>query len=152
MKPTPRVVIDIIATVIYIICANPLITGLAIHEWLSLGIVVIFIVHIAINGDTIVATIKRKATSGTAALLNLLLDVALTVCFIVVTVSGILISNHILPTFGLYAQGYWIWMPIHAVSAKVLLALLIVHVAAHIKWILALLSRKKDGSLAASNR
>jgi hypothetical protein len=145
MKPTLKVAIDIIASVVYIICANPLVTGLAIHEWLSLGIVVVFIVHVAVNFDLVLSVFRAQRANAVRPYidkLNLALNVALIICFMVVTVSGIMISNHILPTFGLYAQGYWLWMPVHTISAKVFLALLILHIALHIKWFLSLLPRK----------
>ena len=35
----------------------------------------------------------------------------------------------VLPALGLYARGYFFWDPLHAASAKVLLALLLVHLA-----------------------
>ena len=38
-------------------------------------------------------------------------------------VSGIMVSGDVLRAFGWYAEGYYFWDPLHAVSAKVLLAL-----------------------------
>ena len=46
-------------------------------------------------------------------------------------VSGVLVSATVLPTFGLFAPGYFVWDPLHAVSAKVLLALVLVHAVSH---------------------
>ena len=51
----------------------------------------------------------------------------------------------VLRAFGLYAEGYYFWDPLHAVSAKVLLALLVVHVAVHAKWIAAWFRKGKAG-------
>ena len=63
--------------------------------------------------------------------LDALLLAALAVC----AVSGLLISGTVLPSFGLFADGYYFWNPLHAASAKLLLALLLVHVVAHWRWI-----------------
>ena len=62
----------------------------------------------------------------------MLLDVALVLSVVVVALSGLMESGAVLPTFGLYAEGYYFWGPLHATSAKVLLALLIVHGALNI--------------------
>ena len=63
---------------------------------------------------------------------RLALDALIVVALAVVFVSGVMVSGAVLPTFGLYAQGYYFWDPLHAVSAKVLLALLLIHVAINI--------------------
>ena len=41
----------------------------------------------------------------------------------------------LLPALGLYADGYYFWDPVHAFSAKLLLALIIVHIVVHWRWI-----------------
>ena len=38
-------------------------------------------------------------------------------------------SGAILPALGWYAEGYFFWAPLHAAAAKVLLALIVVHLA-----------------------
>ena len=57
-------------------------------------------------------------------------------------VSGLMVSGAVLPFFGLYAEGYYFWGPLHAVSAKLLLALLLVHVVAHWRWVASFLKKK----------
>ena len=42
-----------------------------------------------------------------------------------------LVSATVLPAFGLFAPGYFVWDPLHAASAKVLLALVLVHAVSH---------------------
>ena len=43
-------------------------------------------------------------------------------------VSGAMVSGTLLPSLGFYATGYYFWGPLHALSAKVLLAALLVHI------------------------
>ncbi|MEI3231991.1 MAG: DUF4405 domain-containing protein [Gordonibacter pamelaeae] len=62
----------------------------------------------------------------------------------VCVVSGVLVSGAVLPALGYYAQGYYFWDPLHAVSAKVLLALLLVHVVVHARWFMRFAMRGKD--------
>jgi hypothetical protein len=135
-----NLIIDILAALIYLVAANPLITGWAVHEWISLGLILILIVHCAVHYDWLIQTIKRHTERASIA--NLILNVVTLVVFAVVTVSGLAVSRHILPLFGLVSGGYFFWVPVHAISAKVLLALIVVHVAVHAKWIVAALRVK----------
>ena len=45
---------------------------------------------------------------------NLVLDLLIVVVLMAVTVSGVMVSGAVLPTFGWYAQGYYFWDPLHA--------------------------------------
>jgi hypothetical protein len=60
-----------------------------------------------------------------------------------VTVSGLMVSRHILPLFGLVAPDYFFWNPLHSIAAKILLALLVVHVVVHGKWLWGLLVNRR---------
>jgi hypothetical protein len=137
----PRLIIDFLAAVIYLVAANPLITGLALHEWLSCGLLIVFIVHCAIDLDTVFAWIRSREAG--ASRLHLLLDGFTLVVFMACTVSGLLVSRYILPLFGLVAPGYFFWLPLHSLTAKMLLALLLVHVAVHLPWFAARFSKRK---------
>jgi hypothetical protein len=144
MKPSSNLVIDVIVLVIYLIAANPLITGLALHEWLSLGVVVAFIVHTATHLDWCIDAVRKSfSTPSFSTMGNLLLDSAALLAFIVVTVSGLMVSRFVLPLAGLSSSGYFFWYPLHAISAKVLLALLVVHVVVHIKWLILFIKGRK---------
>lgn len=142
MKLNHNLIIDIIATVIYLIAANPIITGLAIHEWISLGLILVFVVHCATHYDWIVNMVRHRASA--AAIANLVLDVLTLIVFMVVTVSGLLVSRHILPLFGFVAPGYFFWNPIHSIAAKILLALLLIHVVVHWKWFVSLFKQRNN--------
>jgi hypothetical protein len=152
MKASQSLVVDVIAAAVYLIAANPAITGLAIHEWVSLGVLFVFVVHVAQHYDWIIDAFKKTwrnpslATTG-----NLILDVLTVVVFMVVTVSGIMVSRHILPMFGLVAPGYFFWNPLHALFAKLLLAILIVHVVVHAKWLWAFFKSLRHGKSNEDN-
>lgn len=137
MSPKINLIIDIVAAVVYIIAANPLITGLAVHEWVSLGLILVLVVHTATHADWIVAAFKKHASMPQKG--RLALDIVSLIVFMVVTVSGIMVSRYVLPLFGFVASGYFIWEPLHAISAKLLLALLLVHIAVNWRWIVSLL-------------
>ena len=58
-------------------------------------------------------------------------------------------SGTVLQTFGLYAEGYYTWSPLHAAAAKALLALLLVHMAVHTGSLYNLLKRRGVAKAAA---
>jgi hypothetical protein len=133
--------IDAVAAVLYIIAANPLVTGWAVHEWASLGLVLVFAVHCAVHWEWLVATLRGRMDRASVA--NLALDIATLAAFMAVTVSGLAVSRVLLPFLGYVSYGYFLWAPVHAISAKLLLALLLVHVVVHWRWILARLPGRR---------
>ena len=137
--------IDVAALAVFLAVANPALTGIGVHEWLGLGMLLVFFVHALLHADWAVealrGSIARPSWGRTG---NLVLDVMIVVALMAVTVSGIMVSGAVLPTFGWYAQGYYFWDPLHAMSAKALLALLLVHVVVHGKWIAAWF-KKRNG-------
>lgn len=136
MKITRDLAIDAVALLIYVVAANPLVTGLPVHEWVSVGAFVVFLVHVAFHWDWAVETARRiSGKLSVASRWNLIFDVVLLLAFMVTTVSGVMVSRHVLFAFGYFAPGYFVWRPMHAISATVLLAVMLVHLAMHWKWI-----------------
>ena len=182
MDAKKSLAIDSVALAVYLVVANPAITGIGAHEWLGLGVLAVFLAHAAISGGR--AWDRRRARSENAGgggrgrsegaacevtaadalprgpkaapqegksgasaarvarwALDALIAAALAVC----AVSGVMVSGAVLPAFGLYAEGYFFWDPLHAASAKALLALLLVHVAVHWKWLARLFGKERKG-------
>ena len=123
-------VVDALALVLYVVVSLPALTGVGVHEWLGLGVGVVLLVHGAQHIDFVGRLLAARCSLRTTG--RMLLDVALVLSVVVVALSGLMESGAVLPTFGLYAEGYYFWGPLHAASAKVLLALLIVHGALNI--------------------
>ena len=148
MIPVPvKLVIDAVALVAYVIVSLPSLTGVAPHEWLGLAVAVVLIVHLAQHLGHVVSSVRRAASPGHAravragrAVLAVLLGIALAVC----VTSGVMVSGAVLPTLGLYAEGYYFWNPLHAVSAKVLLALLLIHLFINVRPALGIWKNRKS--------
>ncbi len=146
MDAKRNLAVDMVALAVYLVAANPALTGIGVHEWLGLAVFVVLLVHVALHFDWIVETVKGAARAPSATRLgNLVLDVLSLIAFVVVTVSGLGVSGSVFAAFGVYADGYYFWDPLHAISAKVLLALLVVHVAAHWKWLYNVLKKERGG-------
>lgn len=128
--------LDIVLVAVYAIVSLPSLTGIGFHEWAGVGLFVLFLAHVAVHVDWATDAIGRMTTKRSWSWRgNLALDAAILLAFAVVTISGLGISGSVLAAFGLYADGYYFWDPLHAVAAKALLALLLVHVAAHWRWV-----------------
>ena len=141
------IMVNVLALALYAVAANPTITGLAIHEWVSLGVFVMFVLHAAQHYDWLLDALKKLRTKPSPGQTSrLVLNVFTVVTFMVTTVSGIMVSRFILSLFGLVAPGYFFWNPLHSLSAKVLLALVVIHLVVNInRFIMLLRSRgKKD--------
>ena len=137
--------IDIAALAVYLVAANPAVTGIGIHEWLGLGMLVIFFVHAAMHVDWVIEAVRRSFVRlSWARTGNAVLDLVIVAVVMVVMVSGVMVSGAVLPALGLYADGYYFWDPLHAMSAKLLLALMLVHVAVHWPWFAKVLKKRKE--------
>ena len=113
-----KIIFDVALLAVYLVAANPAITGIPLHEYLGLGAFVVMATHIALSAGGLAG----RGSWGRLAL-NVVLLLSLATC----VVSGIMVSGTVLPSLGLYATGYFFWDPLHALSAKVLLAALLVH-------------------------
>ena len=124
-------VIDLVALAVYAVAGFPQWTGVAVHEWLGLGVLVVLFVHCVQHCDWVENAIKRTVQKGFSGKSTgrLLLDIALVIALAATMVTGLMESGAVLPAFGLFAEGYYFWSPAHAIAAKVLLALVLVHLA-----------------------
>lgn len=138
-----KLAIDVAIAVVYLVSANPAVTGIAVHEWIGLAVLVVFFAH-CVGGCDHAISIVRAGLRGPkrARVLTVALDVLLAFSIVAVAMSGLMISATVLPAFGWVAEGYFFWGPFHAFSAKVLLALLLVHVVVHGPWMARVLKEK----------
>ena len=83
-----------------------------------------------------------------ARLGKLAFDVLVLVTLVVVLFSGLMVSGAVLPALGLYADGYYFWDPLHAISAKALTAMLLVHVVVHGRWLLRFFRKERPAGSA----
>lgn len=136
MSRTVRLLLDGAILVAYLVANNPSATGVPLHEWLSVGLALVIAVHVALNWEWVGHAARRLFTRLRAASrLNLVVDVVLFLSFITLMLSGLLISEAVLPALGLSTAhgGSWEW--IHSLSAHLALGALAVHFGLHWRWI-----------------
>lgn len=124
-------IVDLIALIIYIAASFPDITGVPAHEWIGCAAFIVLVVHMLQNIPIMMRRNKKKADHARTG--RIILDVLMAIALVATTISGIMVSGTVLPTFGLYATGYYFWDPLHAAAAKVFLALLLIHLVIDFK-------------------
>jgi Domain of unknown function (DUF4405) len=116
---------------------NPAWTRIAVHEWLSVVIIVPLLFHVIINWDQTLAIMRRFAQIVRATpKVNLVVDVALFVAVVTVMLSGLLVSQYVLRAVGVSVTPTALWVDTHRWSADATILLLLVHFSLHWRWIL----------------
>lgn len=139
-----RVILDLFFFILMIAVLIPQSTGIAIHEWLSFLILIPFFLHLMINWNWIASNTKnlfKKQLRKTK--FDYFFNWILYIDMLLVTVSGIVISESALPAIGITFNINPFWTIIHNASATLFIALLGIHLALHWKWIVTTLQKLK---------
>jgi len=123
-----RVIFDLIMLVFLaaVYCAQP--TGIPAHEYIGLGIYLLFIIHLAYNYKWILNVCRTffDKTAGIRIKFAYAIDVLLLIAFILIGLSGVMIS-HVIFKFGVMP----VWRPLHTIASAVSVVLLSVHIGLH---------------------
>ncbi|WP_025616551.1 DUF4405 domain-containing protein [Cellulophaga baltica] len=139
-----RVILDLFFFILMIAVLIPQSTGIAIHEWLSFLILIPFFLHLMINWNWIAINTKKlfkKQLRKTK--FDYFFNWILYIDMLLVTVSGIVISESALPAIGITFNINPFWTIIHNASATLFIVLLGIHLALHWKWIVTTLQKLK---------
>lgn len=120
----------------FLVAFEPHLTGVVIHEWLSLALAATLIVHLALHWEwvfKVAAQFFRKLFHSSR--LNFLVDALLFLAMTLLMLSGILISKSVLPALGIEWDVSRAWRMLHSQSADAALILTGLHFALHWKWI-----------------
>ncbi len=122
--------IDVLSLVIIILLFSPLITGLALHELLGLIFVFPFITHLLFSWLWIKQSPGRALTHADRRYkLNLILNTSLFVLVVMELMSGVMISQSLIPLFGLNTFNDWEWRALHNQSSVGLVIIVSLHIA-----------------------
>jgi len=139
-----RIYVDIFFFSLMILVLIPQTTGIPIHEWASFIILLPFFLHLIINWNWIAsnstAFLKRQANKTR---FDYVFNWLMYFLMIIVTVSGIVISESALPFFGIHFEPDGFWSKIHDISATLFMAFLGIHIALHWKWIVTAIRKLK---------
>lgn len=142
MTAKTNLIVDTLILIAFLVAFEPALTGIAIHEWLSLAFGATLILHILLHWKWVVqVTLKFFRMLFHSSRFNYLVNAALFIAFVLVMLSGLLISESILPTLGIRLDGSPTWRFLHASSADAVVFLVGLHFALHWKWIVNTIKR-----------
>jgi hypothetical protein len=134
--------LDIALFMAFLLADAPHGTGIPVHEWLSIALIAVLIVHLLLHWTWIVNTVKRFVGNGMGRnRVNFVLNALLFVDVVVIMFSGIMISRAALPALGIAVPAGFAWRRLHDQSATLGILLLALHVALHWRWIVAMASK-----------
>lgn len=135
MSARSRLFLDLAMLTALLTAYTPSATGVAIHEWLGIVLVVPLLFHLIINWEwTVCVATRFFERIRNASRLNLVVDTLLFASAAAVTLSGLMISRVALPFLGLSVTPSAAWIALHSVTADTTVALLLVHFALHASW------------------
>lgn len=136
MSPRSRLALDAGLFVALLVAYYPARTGIVIHEWLSIAVVVPLLVHLLVNWDWTVRVAARFVDRLlSASRLNLVVDVVLFVWAVALMLSGLMVSQAISALFAWQLSPNAIWYGLHSVAADATVLLLLVHLGLHWRWV-----------------
>jgi hypothetical protein len=136
MTARTRLLLDLAMFGALLLAYNPVWTGLAVHEWLSVAAFAALLFHVIVNWDWTMQVVRRFSVLLKAMpRVNLVVDTALFVAVVGVMVSGLMVSAYVAPAIGLAVVPTRLWARVHSVTADATIALLLVHFVLHWRWI-----------------
>ena len=128
--------LDILIFVIFLIAMDPRSSGLPIHEWLTLSVLGMLVIHLLLSWDWITEVSRRfLGKLGLQNRINYILNWLLFIDGTLIMVSGVMISEVALPALGIQLPQGFAWRRLHDMSANIALFLIGLHTALHWSWV-----------------
>ena len=146
MTKTNRIkfLLDLTIFIAFLMAMDPRSLGIAFHEWLTLALAGTFVVHLLLNWSWIVEVSKRLFAKGkglNGSRLNYILNWARFIDGVLIMLSGILISQSVMPALGIALPESFSWRGLHSLSTNLFMLGLGLHVALHWTWIVSTVKR-----------
>ncbi len=135
VKAKTNLIVDIVILIAFLAANNPSLTGLPVHEWFAVAAGVVFFAHLLFHWDWLVSVSKTFFNKLIhESRFNYLVDALLVLAYLVVFVSGLLISRNVMVALGIHIPASPAWREFHSLSANLALVLTGLHFAMHWKW------------------
>jgi len=119
-------------------------TGLTIHEWLGFALCPIVLLHVVLQGDWFVTQFRRVRLPGAwRPRINSFLNLTLLFVMAGTLISGVLVSNQVLPLVGESLGRIDVWKWVHDCFNNILLGVVGLHLALNWNWLVAALQRRR---------
>jgi len=137
-----KLFLDLTAFIALLIVSAPRFTGVAIHEWLAIALIGTIVVHLLLNWNWIIqisSHLFSKSTNNSR--FGYFLNWGLFASGIMIMLSGLMISETVVPFLGLSLPQDRTWMGLHELSTNITMILMGLHVALHWSWITSMFKR-----------
>ena len=130
--------IDLATFLGFMIAMEPRSTGITIHEWFTVSAVGTLIVHFVLHWDWFMRLTSRFFVKLIhSSRLNYVIAISIFLGFTSIMVSGLMISQHFVPSLGFHPEARHAWRRVHELAANLTLVLVAVHVALRWEWVKA---------------
>lgn len=134
--------VDVATFVVFLIATAPRLSGITIHEWLGVAFGAAIIVHLLLHWQWIIAVGKTLLSKArTNARVNYLLNIALFIDATLITFTGLMISEVVLPIFGIHMPHESVWHRLHSLTSDAGVMMVALHLALHWQWVIKTTSR-----------
>jgi hypothetical protein len=126
----------------FLLAIEPFLTGIALHEWLSIGFAALIVIHLLLHWKWIInvgGTFFKKLFHSSR--LKFVVDSLLFISFVSIMVSGLMISKTALPALGIHLSVGHAWRMLHSLSANTTLVLVGLHFALSWNWVVSMTRR-----------
>ena len=128
--------IDILLLIVFLMVFESRATGITVHEWLGIVIMVGSIIHILLHWRWITCAFSRFLGKLSMEIrLKFIIDMLIFIGFTSILLSGLLISRAILPSLGFRENHSPFWPWLHHFSVDITLFLVALHIAMSWRWI-----------------
>jgi len=138
--------LDLSLLVIFILLLSPRMTGLPLHEVLGFIFFIPIIIHLLIAWSWIQNSTKKFFKTVTRTRINFVLNSILFILVITELLSGLLISEVVLPRLGIETFNDRSWRAVHNVTLNFTLLFAGLHIAINWGWIVSAF-KKRSGIL-----
>lgn len=137
-----NLIVDVMIFAAILMADEPRLTGIALHEWLSVALAVTIIVHLLLHWKWIVQVgADYLQRLWQVSRLKFLVDALLFIAFTVVMMSGLMISRSVLPFLQITLGHNAGWNAVHSLSATMTMLLVGLHFALNWDWVVAVSKR-----------
>ncbi len=159
-----NLLIDISIFSAFLVAMEPRLTGVSLHEWLSLALAATIIVHLLMHWKWIVTVgakffqnlwhSSRKPWHSSlrkpwhSSRLKFVVDALLFAAFTGIMLSGLMISRDVLPALGIQAGPGMAWRQLHSLSANAGMLLVGLHFALSWNWVVSTVKKYVTAPLA----
>jgi hypothetical protein len=140
MQARDRLWLDLAAMTFLVVQTNPGISGIPIHQWIGIAMVVPLATHTILNWNWVMTAVGRFMGKIRPAMRsNLIIDAGLFLSMMTAGVSGVLLVPGLAATVGVPVS--LLWHAVHLAAANLAIGFFLAHLFMHARWMLDVVRR-----------